>query len=44
MSNIVIMLLQKYLTLFAQEGLAKVPNEDVPLCLEQIDAMCVHLA
>jgi hypothetical protein len=29
MSNMVIMSLQKYLKQFAQEGIAKVPNEDV---------------
>ncbi len=41
--NMVIMLLQKYLKQFAQEGLPKVPNEVVWLCLEQITTMCAHL-
>ncbi len=44
MSNMVIMWLQKYLKHFAQEGVAKVTNEDVQICLEQIAAVCVHLA
>jgi hypothetical protein len=44
MSNMVIMLLQKYLKQFAQEGVAKVPNEDVLFCSEQIAAVCAHLA
>jgi hypothetical protein len=44
MSNMVIMLLQRYLKQFAQEGHAKVPNEDVQLCLEQIAAIGAHLA
>jgi hypothetical protein len=44
MSNMVIMLLQKYLKQFAQEGLTRVPNEDVQLCLKQIAAVCVQLA
>jgi hypothetical protein len=43
-SNMVIMLLQKYLEQFAQEGVAKVPNEDAQICLEQITAMFVCLA
>ncbi len=43
MSNMVIMSLQKYLMQFAQEGVAKVPNEDVQNCSEQIAAMCVQL-
>jgi hypothetical protein len=33
-----------YLKQFAQEGLAKVPNEDVWLCLEQIAAVCARVA
>jgi hypothetical protein len=44
MSNIVIMSLQKYLKQLAQDGVAKVPNEDVRICLEQIAAVCPHLA
>jgi hypothetical protein len=44
MSNMVIMLLHKYLKQFAQEGVAKVPNEDVQICSEKIAAMCAHLA
>jgi hypothetical protein len=40
----VITSLQKFLKQFAQEGVARVPNEDVPLCAEQITAVCVHLA
>ena len=44
MSNMVIQLLQKYLKQFAQEGIAKVPNEDVRLCSEQINAVCARLA
>jgi hypothetical protein len=42
--NMVIMSLQKYLKQFAQEGNAKVLNEDVQICLEQIAAVCVCLA
>jgi hypothetical protein len=44
MSNMVIQLLQKYLKQFAQDGIAKVPNEDVRLCSEQINAVCARLA
>ncbi len=44
MSNMVIMLLQRYLKQFAQEGIAKVPNEDVCVCSEQLVAMCTRLA
>ncbi len=44
MSNMVIMSLQKYLKQFAQEGIAKVPNEDVRLCTEQLNAVCARLA
>jgi len=44
MSNMVIRSLQKYLKQFAQEGIAKVPNEDVHLCSEQINAVCARLA
>ena len=44
MSNMVITSLQKFLKQFAQEGLAKVPNEDVRLCAEQIAAVCARLA
>ncbi len=46
MSNMVIMSLQKYLKQFAQEGIAKVPNEDVCLCTEQLNlnAVCARLA
>jgi hypothetical protein len=40
MSNIVITSLQKFLKQFAQEGVARVPNEDVGLCAKQI-AACV---
>ncbi len=46
MSNMVIMSLQKYLKQFAQEGIAKVPNEDVRLCTEHItnpDMDCIKL-
>ncbi len=34
MSNMLIMLLQRYLKQFAQDGIAKVPNEDVCVCSE----------
>ena len=44
MSNMVITLLQKFLKQFAQEGIAKIPNEDVRLCAEQIAAVCARLA
>ncbi len=44
MSNMVIMLLQHYLKQFAQEGIAKVPNEDVCACSEQLVAVCTCLA
>ena len=44
MSNMVITSLQKFLKQFAQEGIAKVPNEDVRLCAEQIAAVCARLA
>jgi hypothetical protein len=44
MSNMVITSLQKFLKQFAQEGVAKVPNEDVRLCAEQIAAVCARLA
>jgi hypothetical protein len=40
----VIMLLQKCLKQFSQEGVAKVPNKDVRICSKQIAALCVHLA
>ena len=44
MSNMVIILLQRYLKQFAQEGIAKVPNKDVHVCSEQLVAMCTCLA
>jgi hypothetical protein len=44
MSNMVIMLLQRYLKQFAQDGIAKVPNKDVRVCPEQLVAMCTRLA
>jgi hypothetical protein len=44
MSNMVIMSLQHYLKQFAQDGIAKVPNEDVCVCSEQLIAVCMHLA
>lgn len=44
MSNMVVMSLQKYLKQFAQEGIAKVPNEDVRVCAEQLNAVCARLA
>ncbi len=44
MSNMVVMLLQNFLRQFAKKGIAKVPNEEVRLCAEQIAAMCAHLA
>ncbi len=44
MSNMVITSLQKFLKQFTQEGIAKVPNEDVWLCTEQIAAVCARLA
>jgi hypothetical protein len=40
----VIMLLQRYLRQFAQEEIAKVPNENVCFCSEQLVAMCTRLA
>ncbi len=40
----VIMSLQKYLKQFAQEGIAKAPNEDVPVCAEQLNAVYACLA
>jgi hypothetical protein len=43
MSNMVIISLQKFLEQFAQEGLVKVPNENVWLCSEHIAAVCAHL-
>jgi hypothetical protein len=42
MSNMVITLLQKFLKLSAQEGVARVPNEDVAAvcaCLAKVDAL-----
>jgi hypothetical protein len=44
MSHMVITSLQKFLKQFAQQGIAKVPNEDVRLCAEQITAVCARLA
>ncbi len=44
MSDRVIMSLQRYLKQFAQDGIAKVPNEDVHVCSEQLIAMCTRLA
>jgi hypothetical protein len=44
MSNMVIMSLQHYLKQFAQDGIAKVPNEDVCVCSKQLIAVCTHLA
>ncbi len=44
MSNMVVMSLQKYLKQFTQEGIAKVPNEDVWICAEQLNAVCARLA
>jgi hypothetical protein len=44
MSNMVVMMLQKYLKQFAQEGIAKVPNEDVWVCTEQLNAVCACLS
>ena len=44
MTNMTIMSLLKYLKQFAQEGIAKVPNEDVRLCTEQLNAVCARLA
>jgi hypothetical protein len=44
MSNMVIMLLQRYLKQFAQEGIAKVPNKDFCVCSKQLVAMCMRLA
>ncbi len=43
MSNMVISLLQKFLKQFAQEGVARVPNEDVQLCAKQLAAVCACL-
>jgi hypothetical protein len=43
LSNMVIVLLQKYLKQFAQEGVVMILNEDVRICLEQIPAMCACL-
>ncbi len=44
MSNMVITSRQKLLKQFAQEGVGRVPNEDVLLCVKQIAAVCAHLA
>ena len=44
MSDMVIMSLQRYLKQFAQEGIAKVPNEDVRICTEQLVAVSTRLA
>jgi hypothetical protein len=44
MSNMVVMRLQKYLKQFAQERIAKVPNEDVWVCVEQLNVVCARLA
>ncbi len=44
MSNMVIMLLQRYLKQFAQDRIAKVPNKDVRVYSEQLIAMCTRLA
>ncbi len=44
MSNMVIMSLQHYLKQFAQDRIAKVPNEDVHVCSEQLIAVCTCLA
>ncbi len=44
MSNMVGMLLQKYLKPFAQEGIAKVLNEDVKVCTKQLNTVCARLA
>jgi hypothetical protein len=44
MSDMVIMSLQRYLKQFAQEGIAKVPTEDVRVCSGQLVAMCTRLA
>ncbi len=44
MSSMVIISLQKLLKQFAQEGVARVPNEDVQLCAKQIATVCAHLA
>jgi hypothetical protein len=44
MSNMVIILLQKYLKQFGQDGVAKVLNKDVCVCLEPIVVVCVQLA
>jgi hypothetical protein len=44
MSNIVIMSLQHNLKQFAQEEIAKVPNENVCVCSEQLVAVCTRLA
>ena len=44
MISMVIASLQNFLKQFAKEGTAKVPNEDVQLCAEQIAAECARLA
>ena len=44
MSGMVVLSLQKYLKQFAQDGVAKVPNEDVRICAEQIVAVSARLA
>ncbi len=44
MSDMVIMSLQRYLKQFAQDRIAKVPNEDVCVCSKQLIAMCTRLA
>ncbi len=44
MSNMVITLLQKFLKQFAQEGVVRVPNENVRLSANQIAVLCARLA
>ncbi len=44
MSDMVIMSLQRYLKQFAQDRIAKVPNEDVRVCSKQLIAVCTRLA
>ncbi len=43
MSGMVVLLLQKYLKQFSQDGIAKVPNKDVQVCTEQLLAVSARL-
>ncbi len=43
MSGMVVLLLQKYLKQFAQDGIAKFPNKDIQVCTEQLLAVSACL-